>query len=130
MPWWLWMLLGMMLAVLEVQVPTNFYLLAFGIAALIVGTVVGLFAVGAAWAQWLLFTILAVGSVLALQRYFKQSAASRWKSEREIDNLVGELATPAEDVPAGGVGKVELRGTIWSGRNAGASAIAKGQLCR
>jgi membrane protein implicated in regulation of membrane protease activity len=33
------------------------------------------------------------------------------------DALVGEIAIADEDVPAGSVGRVELRGTTWSARN-------------
>ncbi|MGH7856366.1 MAG: NfeD family protein [Candidatus Binatia bacterium] len=130
MPWWLWMLLGMLLAVLEVQVPSNFYLLAFGIGASLVGIIVGLFGGGPAWLQWLLFTICSVAAVLVLQRYFVKSQANRWTAEREIDSFIGELAIASEDLPAGAVGKVELRGSVWSGRNTGASAVSKGQRCR
>ena len=35
-----------------------------------------------------------------------------------------------EEVPPGGVGKAELRGTTWTARTEAASPLAKGQRCR
>jgi membrane protein implicated in regulation of membrane protease activity len=46
-----------------------------------------------------------------------------------VDTLVGEIAIAAEDVPAGGVGRVELRGSAWSARSANGQAIVRGSRC-
>ena len=35
-----------------------------------------------------------------------------------------------EDVPPGGVGRAELRGTTWSARGTDGSALARGTRCR
>jgi membrane protein implicated in regulation of membrane protease activity len=68
MAWWMWMLLGLFLAIAEAQIPTNFFLLAFGIGGLIVGALVGLGWGGPAWLQWLLFTVVSIGTVVIAQR--------------------------------------------------------------
>jgi membrane protein implicated in regulation of membrane protease activity len=47
-----------------------------------------------------------------------------------MDRLVGEIALPVDDIPPGGVGRAELRGTSWSARNAHDDGIARGQRCR
>jgi membrane protein implicated in regulation of membrane protease activity len=35
-----------------------------------------------------------------------------------------------EDIAAGGVGRLELRGTAWSARNATSSSLVRGTRCR
>ena len=47
----------------------------------------------------------------------------------DVDSLVGELATPLEDIAPGAVGRAELRGTVWSARNTGPALLARGQRC-
>ncbi len=37
---------------------------------------------------------------------------------------------PLEDIPAGAVGRAELRGTVWSARNQDAATLARGQRCK
>ncbi|MBA2252940.1 MAG: NfeD family protein [Nitrospirales bacterium] len=44
--------------------------------------------------------------------------------------MVGETAVLTEDLPPGAVGKVELRGTTWSARNAGQTVLTKGHRAR
>jgi membrane protein implicated in regulation of membrane protease activity len=120
------MLLGMALSILELQIPGTFFLLGFGVAAVAIGVLVGIGVAAPAWLQWLLFSVLATASILLLRRALLHGAASA----REIDDMVGMEAIVTEDVPAGGVGKAEMRGTTWTARNAGEVALAKGQRCR
>jgi membrane protein implicated in regulation of membrane protease activity len=47
----------------------------------------------------------------------------------DVDTLAGEIAVPLEDIGPGDVGRVELRGTIWSARNASATPITRGRRC-
>ena len=49
---------------------------------------------------------------------------------RDVDSLVGENAMPLEDIVPGAVGRAELRGTVWSARNATSIAIIRGQRCK
>ena len=49
---------------------------------------------------------------------------------RDVDSLVGEVATPLDDIVPGAVGRAELRGTVWSARNESPLAVIKGQRCR
>ena len=126
MPWWLWMLLGMALSILELQIPGTFFLLGFGVSAVLIGVLVGVGIAAPAWLQWLLFSMFATASILLLRR----AMLSDSPSTREIDDMVGMEAIVTEDVPAGGVGKAELRGTTWTARNAGEVALFKGQRCR
>jgi len=48
----------------------------------------------------------------------------------QVENLVGEIAIPVDDIAQGQVGKVELRGTVWSAQSDAPQALAKGTRCR
>jgi hypothetical protein len=125
MTWWYWLFLGLILAGAEMLSPGGFYLLFFGIAALIVGALAGLNIVQALWLEWLLFSVLAVASLLLfrgpLLRMTKHSPT------HNVDTMIGESAVLLDDLPPGQTGKAELRGTSWSTRNDGVSPLAKGQ---
>ena len=60
MPWWLWTLFGLTLLLLEVQAFNSFYLLFFGVGALLVGLLDAVGLVEADWLQWLLFSVLSI----------------------------------------------------------------------
>ncbi len=49
---------------------------------------------------------------------------------RDVDSLVGDIALPLEDIPAGGVGRAELRGAVWSARNQDTTTITRGERCK
>lgn len=125
MAWWLWMVLGLVLAIAEAQIPTNFFLLAFGVGGLVVGALVGLGFGGPAWMQWLTFTITSVVAVLVFKKTLTRSDVTH-----AVDDLRRESATVSEDIPAGGVGRAELRGTPWSARGVDGVALARGTRCR
>jgi membrane protein implicated in regulation of membrane protease activity len=44
--------------------------------------------------------------------------------------MVGERAVASEELAAGGLGKVELRGSPWQARNVGEAAVKAGQGCK
>jgi hypothetical protein len=48
----------------------------------------------------------------------------------DVDSLVGDTAVPLEDIPAGAVGRAELRGTVWSARTQDSATLARGQRCK
>ncbi|HEU0067753.1 MAG TPA: hypothetical protein VFQ26_00645, partial [Nitrospiraceae bacterium] len=64
MIWWYWMLLGIVLLGAEMLTPGGFYILFFGLAALVVGTAVGVGLIQEEWLQWLLFSGVAILSLL------------------------------------------------------------------
>ena len=47
-----------------------------------------------------------------------------------VDSLVGQEAILTEELPAGGVGKAELRGTSWNVRSRDGGTLARGRRCR
>lgn len=125
MIWWYWLIMGLILAGAEMLLPGGFYLLFFGMAALIVGTLTGLGVVQAAWLEWLLFSTLAIVSLLLFRGPLLRMPQSA--SPHVVDTMVGESAVLLDDLPSGHTGKAELRGTTWTTRNDGPSPLAKGQ---
>jgi len=128
MPWWLWTLFGLTLLLLEVQTFNSFYLLFFGFGALLVGLLDGVGLVDADWLQWLLFSVLSIVTLVLFRRPIMLRLAPAGTDR--VDNLVGETAIAAEDIPSGGVGKAEMRGTVWSARNDGPTPLRKDTRCR
>ena len=108
MTWWLWLVFGLTLTALELLSAGGFYLIFFGLSALLIGTLQLLGLHSQVWVQWFLFTALSF-VLLALfrnpvLRAFRPQGCRR-RSARRPD------CHPIEDIPAGLVGKAELRGT-------------------
>jgi membrane protein implicated in regulation of membrane protease activity len=126
--WWQWLALGLVLVLLEMAASGGFYVIFFGIAALTIGALHLLNLAGPVWFQLLMFSVLSVGSLLVFR-----NPMIRWlkldQGLPDVDTLAGEIAVPLEDIGPGDVGRVELRGTIWSARNASAAPITRGRRC-
>ncbi len=130
MIWWYWMLLGLVLLGAEMMTPGGFYILFFGLSALVVGGLDGLGLVQAEWLQWLLFSGLAVLSLLIFRGPLLAWIKTQEVETPAVDSMGGETAIPLEDLAPGGTGKAELRGTPWNARNAGPVPLKKSQRCR
>jgi inner membrane protein len=126
MAWWGWVLFGVALLVVEMLTPGGLFALFFGIGAVAVGLLAALGLSGPSWAEWGLFALLSV-ALLALFRKRMRGALGAPGLRPE---LAGEVAVVVADVPAGGVGKAELRGTPWEARAAGGEPLAAGRRCR
>lgn len=126
--WWHWLALGLILVALEMAASGGFYVIFFGVAALAIGALHALDLAGPAWVQLLLFSVLSIGSLTLFR-----SPLMRWMQldgpGRDVDSLVGETALPLEEILPDAVGRAELRGTVWSARNAGTVPLVKGQRC-
>jgi membrane protein implicated in regulation of membrane protease activity len=126
MSWWAWVLLGVALLVVEMVTAGGLFALFFGVGAIAVGVLVGVGAGGPTWLQWGLFAVLSVG----LLAVFRKRMRGRLAPPGHPEELVGEMAVVVADIPAGGVGKAELRGTPWEARAAAGAALSRGQRCR
>jgi membrane protein implicated in regulation of membrane protease activity len=126
MVWWLWVLLGIALLALEVATPGGLFALFFGAGAFAVAALAALGA-DAVW-QWLAFPVVSVVLLAALRRTLLERIAAR--PGAPVDQLVGQEVVVLQDIPAGGEGKAELRGTPWSARGEGGAAIRAGQRGR
>ena len=127
--WWHWLLFGLLLVLAEMAAPGGFYIIFFGVAAIIVGVLALAGLGGPSWMQWLLFSVLAIVSLLL----FRNRLLKIFQGDPQappVDQLVGEIATAAGELAPGAVGRVELRGTVWSARNESASVLTNGARCR
>src|SRR6476469_2038444 len=111
--WWHWLALGLILIALELAASGGFYIIFFGVAAVVIAALSLVGVAGPVWLQLLLFSILAVISLL-----FFRNPMLRWmkldKASSDVDSLVGETAVVTQSIAAGDVGRVELRGTSWT----------------
>ena len=130
MTWWSWLLVGLVLMASEMMTPGGFYLMFFGLAALVVGAVTGLGLDIPTWLQWVLFSVLSIASLLIFRGPLLARMKAAEPARTEVDSLVGEIATVLEDLSPGGLGKAELRGSTWTARNAGSENLTKGQRSR
>jgi hypothetical protein len=123
------LVLGHVLVLAEIVAAGGFYIIFFGVGALLVGVLALLDAVASTAVELLLFSVLSVGSLLL----FRGRLLRRFQKEPPrpaVDPIVGEIGVATEDLAAGAVGRVELRGTGWSARNVTETTIAKGTRCR
>ena len=82
---------------------------------------------GPPWLQWLLFGALSVIALLL----FRRPLLNRLNPPRAaaVDSIVGQTAVSMDPIGIRQMGRVELRGTVWTACNSGAAAIAAGQRC-
>lgn len=128
MLWWHWLVIGLILVALEMAASGGFYIIFFGIAALAIAGLRVLDWAGPVWVQLVLFSSISIVSLLVFR-----SPLLKWMHldgpGKDVDSLVGDIAVPLEDIPAGAVGRAELRGTVWSARNQDTATIARGERC-
>jgi membrane protein implicated in regulation of membrane protease activity len=130
MIWWYWMLLGLALLGVEMITPGGFYILFFGLAALVVGALAGTELISAEWIQWLSFSGMAILSLLIFRGPLLAWINTQEKETHMVDSIVGESVIPLEDLAPNSTGKAELRGTTWTAHNPGLDALKKGQRCK
>jgi membrane protein implicated in regulation of membrane protease activity len=129
MIWWYWILLGLVLAAIELATPGGFVLMFFAAAALVIGLLElgGLLAADAL--QWGLFSAMSIVSLLLFRRPLL-ARMSRSAALGEVDSLVGELAIASDAIAPGQYGRAELRGSTWTARNVDPGALSAGERCR
>ena len=128
MTWWIWMLAGLGLLALEILIPGGIIFLFFGVSAMVVGALVAVGIGGPVWVQALIFSVMSVVSLLTLRSPIlrRMEASSRAAGSGEVDSLVGKDVQLAVDIAAHGEGTGELRGTSWTVKNLGDSALSRG----
>ncbi|HWP57972.1 MAG TPA: NfeD family protein [Candidatus Acidoferrales bacterium] len=128
MEWWVWLLLGLFLFLGELVTPGGFYIIFFGVGAIVVGILAGFGLAGPLWFQWILFTAI---SLVALWLFRDRLVEMTQAPPRgDVDSLIGETAIVLEEIPAGAIGKAEMRGAAWSARNIGGRPLARGERCK
>lgn len=127
MVWWAWLVLGIGLLGVEMFViDAQFYLVFIGLSAAVVG-LLGLAGLELpTWAQWLIFSGLAIVAMFSFRRrlYERLRGSSGQVDERLT---VGDRVVIATRLEPGQSGRVEYRGSSWSARNTGSLAIEAGR---
>jgi membrane protein implicated in regulation of membrane protease activity len=128
MTWWMWALIGLGLLAGEALTPGTFYFLFFGAGAFLTSALVWVGAFESAWAEWLAFTVASLACLVPFRGRLVRWASSN--DGRAVDSLVGEEVALLDDVPAGAVGKGELRGSTWNVRSDAGRALQRGERAR
>ena len=127
MPWWAWLVLGIGLLGVEMFViDAQFYLVFIGLSAAIVG-LLGLFGLEMPnWAQWLVFSALAIVAMLAFRRRLYEMVRS---GGGHVDErlTVGDRVVVSSRLEPGQSGRVEYKGSNSTARNDGAQPIEAGR---
>jgi len=127
--WWHWLILGLLLVAAEMAAPGGFFIIFFGVAALLIGLLTAVGLGGALWMQLLMFSVLSVAS-LWLFRHRLMAWFERSRSTEPVDALVGQSCRALGDLTPRGAGQVELRGSAWAARNGSDVAIGRDAPCR
>ncbi len=129
MQWWAWIaggaiLLGAELALVDAQ----FYLVLLGVSSICTG----MFCLGVpgqpAWLQWLLFSVLAVVSMVG----FRRRVYARLRPQLPVmrSGPTGDTLVMAQDLPPGGSCRLEFRGTSWNAVIVGSEPLDAGGEAR
>ena len=116
-----------MLLVIELVTPAGLFVLFFGFGAITVGILDGIGLVGSALSQWLIFSVASLAYLFLLRGRLQNRLRS---GTTDVDTLLGEVAIPRERIRPGELGRVDLRGTLWTARNDAAAAIEPDARCR
>jgi membrane protein implicated in regulation of membrane protease activity len=130
MPWWAWIVAGAALLAAETVVPFDFWLVFVGLAAIATGLLDVWLLPESAATDWAVFGALAVVSAVFFRRLVRRRFVERPADSRVDDTLVGELGVLQQPLEPGATGRMELRGTTWNARNAGAAPLAVGARVR
>ncbi|MXY25902.1 MAG: hypothetical protein F4Y45_15465 [Acidobacteria bacterium] len=128
MSWWGWLIVGIVLIGGELMTDAAFYLVFAGAAAVVVG-LLGLAGLALpVWAQWVAFSVLAIGLMVLFRR--KLYDRLRGGLPELQHPAVGAVVVVTEEVAPGGRTRVRLQGTDWNAVNSGATSIAAGADAR
>jgi hypothetical protein len=127
MPWWGWLVVGVLLLAVEMFVlDAQFYLVFLGVSAAIVG-LFGLAGVNMPeWSQWLLFAALALVTMIAFRKRVYELVRGRTGAVEERLTLGDRVMIPMRLDP-GQTCRVDYRGSSWTARNVGENDIEAGK---
>ncbi|MBZ5632175.1 MAG: NfeD family protein [Acidobacteriia bacterium] len=125
--WWMWMILGLVLLACEMMTPGTFFFMFLGISGLLTGLVFWIAPDLPAWVPWLMFSVFSAVSLAFFRKPLMEKFKLSGRGGHKVDSLVGETALALEDIAAGAIGKVELRGASWTARNTGDQLIQRSE---
>lgn len=130
MNWWMWLGAALLLLLVEVLTPGSLVWIFFAAGAVIVSLLALALPSMSFVAQSLWFVGCSVLSLMAFRKPLLRWLDQRTPKTDAVDTLVGEAGVTLTEIPAGSVGKIELRGTIWNATNLGSAPIPAAARCR
>ena len=128
MTWWSWISVGLLLLVAEAFFPAGFFLFLFGVAAMIVGVLVGIGLPITFNVQLALFGILSVVLAFTMAKRLRQWFNS--KADAQRSDVVGADVVLSGSIAPGEEGNGQLWGASWKVKNIGAGPLAAGAKCK
>lgn len=129
MTWWAWMILGAAVLGIELfAIDLQFYLVFFGLSAILVGIAGALGVTMPEWAQWAAFSVLSLVFMVTFRRTLYEKLRRGAKGFR--GSLTGESINIANALEPGKEAREEHRGAKWTVRNVGADTVPGGSRAR
>jgi membrane protein implicated in regulation of membrane protease activity len=127
MPTWAWLVIGVGLLGVEMfVVDAQFYFVFLGASAIVVG-LLGLIGIASPdWAQWLIFSALAIVAMVAFRRRLYRFVRQRSGHVEQRLTLGDRVLVPTRLEP-GQTCRVEYRGSSWTARNNDERPLEAGQ---
>jgi hypothetical protein len=125
MLWWIWCILGFVLLVAELFMPSGFVLAVFGAAALLTGMLVAIGLGGPLWLEWIIWGVLMVALLVGVRKRLVGQRSNKIKEGSS--ELIGEEVLLQENVAPGASGRGELRGAGWTVKNTGPGVLQAGE---
>src|SRR5262245_38432817 len=113
MAWWVWVLAGFLLLIIEFFTTTA-HIGLFAVGAFLVAILVSLDAGGPLWFQLVFFATSSVVLLIFVRPVIVRKLGL-YKTP-VVDAIAGEHAVALEDIAASSDGRAEMRGTTWSAR--------------
>jgi len=126
MPWWGWIVVGVVLLAGEMVADAQFYLVFLGLAAVVVGLLGAAKLSGGIAMQWAIYGVLAVVMLVGFRARVYGMLRSPSGPSPGYQDIVGETAIARSDIGPGSLGRAELRGTTWMARNVGPGVLIEG----
>src|SRR6267154_29492 len=108
MAWWAWIVLGIVCIAIEVHFTHDFSLFCVGAGAFIVAAITIVTGGAPHWSQWIVFAALSVIILIAVRKPLLGRFQANRGRDADFQYLIGEVATPDDDLPANAVGRAEL----------------------
>lgn len=127
MPTWAWLVVGVgLLGVEMLLIDAQFYFVFLGASAILVGLLGLLGLLVPEWAQWLIFSALAIVAMVTFRRRLYQFVRQR-SGHVEQRLTVGDKVHVPTRLEPGQSCRVEYRGSSWTARNNDVRTIEAGQ---
>ena len=125
--WWMWVIFGIIMCLAEIMTPGGFYLLFIGLAGLIVGVMA--YFVDSFLIQLIVFSITFILLVVLFRKKCLKIINKNSAGDSDSE-FIGETARTLEPIAVGEEGKIELRGTGWTGCNGGDTDLPSNAECK